>query len=151
MRKNEKFVKKSKSIFWIFDPFFRKFDQKTLKSEKKSNLRKSDFWCQKCASRAKITNGLCFLAKNQRKKHFLIIFENCSDFVYIIRQNRDWLRGLPLKTVPTLHKRTWQCRSIKFLSEPERLGQVSIGGITKKSFVASFWLFLSKSHVWPYN
>ena len=52
-----------------------------------------------------------------------------SDF-FNIRQNRDWLRGLPLKTVPTWYRRTWQCCSLKILSEPERLGLANIAEIT---------------------
>ena len=62
--------------FRIFDPIFRKFGQKTPKVRKKSNFRKSDFWCQKRASRVKITTGWYFLAKKSKKKRFFKNFEN---------------------------------------------------------------------------
>ena len=140
-------MKKSKSNFWFFDPFFWKFGLKTPKSETNQTCEKVTFDAKNELLGRKLLLADIFWPKIKEKNTFLKILKivRTYDF-FIIRQNRDWLRGLPLKTVPTLHKRTWQCRSLKFLSEPERLGQVSNGVITKKSFVASFWLlFVKKS------
>ena len=134
--------------FWNFDPIFRKFDQKTLKSEKKLNFRKNDFWCQKRASRAKITTGCYFLAKNQRKNGIFKMskFLRTSHF-FNIRQNRDWLRGLPLKTVPTLNRRKWWCSPLEIHPEPERFGQVDFDDITKRpNFMRSYLYFERKSY-----
>ena len=82
--------------------------------------RESDFLCQK-------------LLLGQKLQRFFENFENCADFCdfFIKRQYLDWLSGLPLKTVPTLNGRTEDCVSIKIESEPERLGQVNNGDITK--------------------
>ena len=140
-------MKKLKSNFWIFDPFFRKFDQKTLKSEKNQTCEKVTFDAKNVLLGRKLLLADVFWPKIEEKNTFLKILKivRTYDF-FIVRQNRDWLRGLPLKTVPTWHKRTWQYRSLKLLSEPVRLGQINIGVITKKSFVASFWLlFVRKS------
>ena len=74
---------------------------------------------------------LFFGQKSKKKRFFFKIskFLRTSDF-FNIRQNRDWRRGLPLKTVPTCYRRTWQFCSLKILSEPERLGLENIAEIT---------------------
>ena len=147
MRKKLNFWKIMKSNFWIFDPFFRKFGQKTLKSEKNQFFKKVIFDAKNVLLGQKLLLADIFWPKIEEKNAFLenLKIVRTYDF-FNIRQNRDWLRGLPLKTVPTWHRRTWQYGSLKLLSEPERLGQINIGVITKKSFVASFWLlFVRKS------
>ena len=120
-----------KFTFWIFDPIFRKFDQITLKSEKIQSFKKVIFDAKNVILGRKLLLAAIFLPKIKEKTIFFKIskFLRTSDF-FNIRQNRDWLRGLPLKTVPTWYRRTWQCCSLKILSEPERLGLANIAEIT---------------------
>ena len=75
MRKNKKFLKKFKFNFWIFDPIFRKFDQKTLKSEKNQTFKKVIFDAKKVLLGPKLLLGDIFLTKNQRKNHFFKILK----------------------------------------------------------------------------
>ena len=135
--------KKLKLNFWILDPIFRKFDKKRL-CPKKSNFRKSDFWCQKRGSRAKITTGWYFLGQKLKKKRFFFkIFKNLRSYDFFsMRQNPGWLRGLSLKTVSTLNRRTWWCCPLKIHSEPEQLGHVDFDDMTKRAnFVLSCLYF----------
>ena len=112
-------------------------------SEKKSIFWKSELWCQKRGSPAKITTGLYFLGQKLRKRKnaFLKIFKILRSYNFFsIRQNPGWLRGLSLKTVSALNRRTWWCCPLKIHSEPERLGQVDLDDMTKR---ANFCAFLS--------
>ena len=68
------FWKNINLIFEFLTQFFENLTQKTLKSEKKSNFRKSDFWCQKSASRAKITTGWYFFDQKSKKKPLFLKF-----------------------------------------------------------------------------
>ena len=69
-----------------------------------------------------------------------------SDF-FNIGQNRDWLRGLPLKTVPTLNRRKRWCSPLEVHPEPERLGQVDFDDITKRpNFMRSYLYFEWKAY-----
>ena len=124
-------MKKLKFTFWIFDPIFRKFDQKPLKSEKIQSFKKVIFDAKNVLLGRKLLLAAVFWPKSKEKTIFFKIskFLRTSDF-FNISQNRDWLRGLPLKTVPTCYRRTWQCCSLKILSEPERVGLENIGEIT---------------------
>ena len=99
MRKKLKVFEKFEEKFLNFWSVFLKIWPKTRKSEKKSNFQKSDFWCQKRASRAKFTTGYNFWAKNLSKNTFFWKFENnlgfffekCSHFFNCIS------RALPFK------------------------------------------------------
>ena len=73
-------------------------------------------------------------------------FLRTSDF-FNIGQNRDWLRGLPLKTVPTLNRRKLWCSPLEVPPEPERLGQVDFDDITKRpNFMRSYLYFEWKAY-----
>ena len=146
--KKLKVFEKNEIKFLNFWPNFSKIWPKNAQVRKKLNFRKNDFWCQKRASRAKITTSCYFLAKNQRKNGIFKIskFLRTSDF-FNIGQNRDWLRGLPLKTVPTWNRRKWWCSPLEIHPEPERLGQVDFDDITKRTnFMRSYLYFEWKAY-----
>ena len=67
------FLKNTEIKFLNSWPNFSKIWPKNAYNRKKSNFRKSDFWCQKRGSREKITTGWYFLGQKLKKKRF---FEN---------------------------------------------------------------------------
>ena len=126
--------------FWIFDATFRKFDQKTLKSEKNQTFEKVIFDAKNVLLGWNLLLAAILWPENLRKNAFSKILKILRSYdFFIIRQNRDWLRGLSLKTVPTLNRKTWWCCPLKIHSEPERLGQVHFDDMAKRTnFVLSY-------------
>ena len=76
-------------------------------------------------------------------------FLRTSDF-FNIGQNRDWLRGLPLKTVTTLNRRKWWCSPLEVHPEPERLGQVDFDDIAKRPNFMRYYLYFEWKAYQPF-
>ena len=135
--------KKLKLNFWILDPIFRKLDKKTLMSEKIKFSKKWFLMSKKGFSGKNYYWLIFFGPKIKEKTLFLKIFKNLRSYDFFsMRQNPGWLRGLSLKTVSTLNKRTWWCCPLKIHSEPEQLGHVDFDDMTKRAnFVLSCLYF----------
>ena len=137
------FWKKIEIKFLNSWPNFRKFDKKTLMSEK-FKFSKKWFLMSKTGFSGKSYYWLIFFGpKIKEKKLFLKIFKNLRSYdFFCVRQNPGWLRCLSLKTVSTLNRRTWWCCPLNIHSEPEQFGHVDFDDMTKRAnFVLSCLYF----------